>query len=387
MALKDVVQEIEGYREIEGEIRVLKKYGSDYKSSKGVVDQIIAQLHPPKIVLKLTEIIPETDSTRTLRFTGKNHNLPPFQAGQYLNLFVDVHGIRTSRPYSISSPPTRTGYYDVTIRRVAEGFVSSYLLDELKVGDELESTSPSGNFTYNPLFHGQDLVFLAGGSGITPFMSMIREAAERGLTSRRIQLLYGSRSEMDVIFQDELTAIAGRHANISWKPVISDPARDYRGARGLLTAETIRETVGPPAAKTFYICGPEIMYDFCRRELVQLGVPRAKIRVEAYGPPSDVTRQPGWPPEIGPGDMFTVTLRGGKSIPAKAAEPLMNALERQGIVVPASCRSGECSLCRTKMLSGKVFHPQGVRLRKSDRQFGYIHPCMAYPLSDLEILL
>ncbi|HOW99516.1 MAG TPA: 2Fe-2S iron-sulfur cluster-binding protein, partial [Deltaproteobacteria bacterium] len=62
-------------------------------------------------------------------------------------------------------------------------------------------------------------------------------------------------------------------------------------------------------------------------------------------------------------------------------------LERAGIVIPALCRSGECSLCRTKLLKGEVFQPEGVKLRKSDIQFGYIHPCMAYPLSDLEIML
>ncbi len=387
MALKDVVEDIEGYREIATEIQVLRKYGSDHKSSRGEVAQIISQLHPPKIVLKLSEIIQETSSTRTFRLMGKDVGLPPFQAGQYLNLFVDIHGIRTSRPYSISSPPTHTGYYDVTVRRVEDGFVSSYLLDELKVGDELESTSPSGNFYYNALFHGADLVFLAGGSGVTPFMSMIREVAERGLTSRRIHLLYGSRNEADVIFQEELSAIAAHHRNISWMPVISNPSKNYAGATGLLTADRIAEAVGDVTSKTFYICGPEVMYDFCRRELVKLGVQKTKIRVEAYGPPREVTKQPGWPAEIRADDLFTVGLRSGKIIRAKASEPLMVSLEKNGIVIPASCRSGECSLCRTKMLSGKVFHPEGVRLRKSDSQFGYIHPCMAYPLTDLEILL
>jgi ferredoxin len=66
---------------------------------------------------------------------------------------------------------------------------------------------------------------------------------------------------------------------------------------------------------------------------------------------------------------------------------LMISLERAGMTIPASCRSGECSLCRTKLLSGKVYQPQGVKLRKSDRLYGYIHPCSAYPLEDLEILL
>ncbi len=88
------------------------------------------------------------------------------------------------------------------VRRVEDGFVSNYLLDELKPGDKLSSSSPSGNFHYNPLFHGDKLAFIAGGSGITPFMSMIRELADKNL-SRRLHLFYGSRVEDDVIYRKE----------------------------------------------------------------------------------------------------------------------------------------------------------------------------------------
>jgi len=106
-----------------------------------------------------------------------------------------------------------------------------------------------------------------------------------------------------------------------------------------------------------------------------------------YGPPKDVTKQAGWPAGIGSDSLMTVRIKGGGSIRVRATEPLMNSLERSGITIPALCRSGECSLCRTKLISGKVFQPEGARIRKSDRMFGYIHPCLAYPLSDLEILV
>ena len=299
---------------------------------------------------------------------------------------MDVGGIRTSRPYSISSAPTQLGYYDITIRNVEDGFVSGFFLDEVTVGSEFEATSPSGNFTYNPLFHGEDLVFLAGGSGVTPFMSMIREVADRGL-SRRIHLIYGSQNPDDVIFVGELKAITEKHQNISCSLVISNPPKGYSGHTGFITAEIMKKILGDVTGKTFYLCGPDAMYAFCLKELKKLGIPKRKIRTEVYGPPKDVTAQPGWPGDVKPADAFTVKIKGGKAIPAKASEPLMISLERNGVVIPALCRSGECSLCRTKLLSGKVFQPEGVRLRKSDRQFGYIHPCMAYPLTDLEILL
>ena len=386
MALKDVLKDIEGYQEIASEIQVLRKYGSDYSSTKGVVEHIISLLHPKRITLKLSEVQGETSSSKTLRFAAKGGYLPPFQAGQYVNIFVDVGGIRTSRPYSISSAPTQLGYYDITIRNVEDGFVSGYFLDEVPVGTEFEATSPSGNFIYNPLFHGEDLVFLAGGSGVTPFMSMIREVAGRGL-SRRIHLIYGSQNPDDVIFVAELKAITEKHQNISCSLVMSNPPNGYRGLTGFITAELMKKILGDVSAKTFYLCGPDAMYAFCLNELEKLGIPKRKIRTEVYGPPKDVTTQPGWPKDVKPADVFTVRIKGGKTIPAKASEPLMISLERNGVVIPALCRSGECSLCRTKLLSGRVFQPEGVRLRKSDRQFNYIHPCMAYPLTDLEILL
>jgi ferredoxin-NADP reductase/ferredoxin len=386
MALKDVMKDIEGYTELTREIQILRKYGSDYTDRKGEVERMIAMLHPKTISLAVSEIIDETGSTKTFRLVPTRGALPPFQAGQYVNVFLDVGGIRTSRPYSIASSPSQTGFYDITIRGVADGFVSSYFLEEVRVGEVFESTSPAGTFTYNPLFHGNDLVFLAGGSGVTPFMSMIREVAQRGL-DRRIHLIYGSQEAKDIIFEEELSQITARHPNIVVSHVISNPPKRYRGLKGFITAGLMKDLLGDVSSKTFYVCGPEVMYAFCRGELEKLGVARRKVRTEVYGPPKDVTCQPGWPGGVHAHDTFKVGIRGGKSIPARASEPLMISLERSGVVIPALCRSGECSLCRTKLLSGKVFQPDGVRLRKSDRQFGYIHPCMAYPLEDLEILL
>ncbi len=386
MALKDVMKDIEGYTEIVEEIKTLRKYGSDYTDRKGEVERMIALLHPKTVNLAVSEITVETPTTKTFRFVGAEGHLPPFQAGQYINIFVETGGVRTSRPYSIASSPSQTGYYDITIRSVADGFVSSWFLEEVTVGDAFESSSPAGTFTYNPLFHGNDLVFLAGGSGITPFMSMIREVSQRGL-DRRIHLIYGSRDVKDIIFEEELAQITARHTNITVSHVVSDPPKRFKGLKGFITVELMKDLLGDVSAKTFYVCGPEVMYDFCRKELEKLGIARRKIRTEVYGPPKDVTCRPGWPGDVKSADTFTVRIRGGKAIPAKAGEPLMISLERSGVIIPALCRSGECSLCRTKLLSGRVFQPDGVKLRKSDRQFGYIHPCMAYPLEDLEILL
>ena len=355
--------------------------------TKAQVARIVDRLHPKALNLRVSEIRPETDSTTTLRLVSDNGQpLPPFQAGQYINLFVAVGGIQTSRPYSISSPPNRTAYYDITVREVADGFVSSFLREETRVGDRFQATSPAGQFHHNPLFHGDELVFIAGGSGITPFMSMIREVADRGL-ARNIHLLYGSRTQGDIIFEKKLSGISKRHPNVSVDFVISEPPAGYSGPSGFITAEQIQRLAGDPEGKMFYVCGPEAMYTFVLAELEKLGIPRRQIRVEVFGPPSEVTDQPGWPEEVPADHVFVVSLADGRTIEARAGEPLMNSLERTGIVLPAACRSGECSLCRTKLIAGNIFHPRGVKLRKSDRQYGYIHPCMAYPLSDLELAI
>jgi ferredoxin-NADP reductase len=385
MSLKELIKEIDGYDEIQSEIGISQKYGTDYSAQRGRTQQIVNLLHPKTLKLRVSEIIKETSATKTLRLVSTDGYLPPFHAGQYINLSVDIKGIRTNRPYSISSPPNQIGYYDITVRRVENGFVSDFLLGEVKVGDEFESTSPCGNFYYNPLFHGNDLVFLAGGSGITPFMSMIREVIDRGL-SRRIHLIYGSQDPNDVIFHNELLERKELHDNFIYDLVISNPSPGYKGLAGFLSSDLIKKLVDDISLKTFYLCGPEVMYGFCWSALEQLGIPRRKVRTEVKGPPKVVTSQPGWPKKIHADSSFMIKVK-GRMIEAKAGEPLIVSLERHGAVIPSACRSGECSLCRTKLISGRVFHPQEVKLRKSDRQFGYIHPCMAYPIEDLELVL
>lgn len=292
---------------------------------------------------------------------------------------------------------------DLTVRDKPGGFVAPYLLNEVRVGDELETTGPAGNFYHEPLIDGNDLVFLAGGSGITPFMSIIRDTLGRGGVTPplRIHLLYGSRVPDDVIYGDELAELAAHHPNFNYSLVISEPPGDHEGRpylTGFLDAGLIREQVGDVMGKTFYICGPNVMYDFCLAALKELGVPSYRIKRELYGPPGDMTKEPGWPEGLSADTVFNVEVvdlppasggeeRGGKTIRAPAGEPLMNTLERYGVVVPAMCRSGACSACRIRLLSGRVFQPAHTGLRESDREHGYIHACVSYPLEDLRIHL
>lgn len=386
MTLKSYIEQIDGYADIKAEINVLKKYGRDHRAGRGQVPRTVERLHPARVNLRVSEIVRETASTVTLRMVPVDAGwLPPFQAGQYINLFVAVGGIRTSRPYSISSSPCQRAFYDLTVRQLPDGYVSQYLCGETAPGDRFTASGPAGQFVYNPLLHGDDLVFLAGGSGITPFMSMIREMADRGI-DRRVQLIYGSRTPEDIIFLETLEGLAARHPQIRVTHVLSEAPATWGGQRGFIRADLIREIVGAIDKSMFYICGPEAMYAFCLPELEKLGVPGRRLRREVFGPPGDITREPGWPEEVEPTATFTGRVD-GRTIALAATEPLLNSLERHRLVLPALCRSGECSLCRARLTAGSVFQPRGARVRASDRQYGYIHPCMAYPISDIELEL
>lgn len=383
---KELFKEFDGYDRIVEERDYSRKVGLDYSSHKDLADPYIQRLHPKQLNLRVSEIINETPSAKTLRLVSPERILPPFLAGQYIALFLEIKGIRTSRPYSISSPPNQAGYYDLTVRRVEEGLVSNFLLDEVQRGDLLQSSGPEGHFYYNPLFHDKTMVCLAGGSGITPFMSIIREIVECGL-DREMVLFYGNRDLREAVFHLLLLDLSERFSHIHYIPVIENPPEGYQGRVGLISAELIKNTLDGLEDKTFYLCGPQAMYDFCIPELERLGIPGRKIRKEVYGPPIDITRAPNWPKEVKADNRIRVKINDGRTLEARSGQTLAVALENQGVRVPTLCRSGECSQCRVKVISGRVFQPAGALVRKSDRRFGYIHACVSYPLEDLEIML
>ena len=384
--MKEYVKKIEGIEKSLTEIEVNRKYGIDYRLEKGRTSEIIARLHPEKLNLIVSEVTRETAEAKTFRLISGNGYLPPFEAGQYINLFVEIDGVRTSRPYSICSSPRQRAYYDITVARIATGFVSDFFLDKVKPGDRFEANGPAGNFHYNSVFHGKKQVFLAGGSGITPFASMISEALNSGM-DRQMHLIYGSRTPDGALFNKEFEDFAAKHDNFTYTLVVSEPDDSFDGRTGFIDAECISDVADISSKHMFYICGPEVMYDFCCAELEKLNVPAMRIRREMFGPRQDIRHEPGWPDTLKGDETFTVNVRGKKEIKAVSGEPLLVALERAGFHVPVCCRSGECSLCRVKLVSGTVFQARGVLLRHADEKFGYIHSCKSYPISDMEIML
>ena len=383
---KSVLNAVEGYQEALKVKSELEKTGSDFSDQKWATANTIAKLHPKRLTLEVSEIIEETSSTKTFRLVSTGGNLPPFQAGQYINLYVEIDGVQTARPYAISSSPTQRDYYDLTVKRVEDGFVTHYLLDQVKTGQQLLSTGPMGTFYHNPIFHGKDLVFLAGGSGIAPAISMLKSVLDNKL-GYHFHFIYASSYVDDVILIEELRSLAKQHDNFKLTEVISRPPEGYSGLTGHLDDSVIKKLVDDVSNKMFYICGPTPFNEHCQTQLGNLGVAPRFARIEANGPPKHPDQLNNWPKAVSMKDEVTITVKGKGSFKAKAGEPLLNSLERNGYSAENACRSGECSLCRVKLVSGEVFNPPEAHLRVSDKQFGWIHSCVAFPTEDIEIIL
>lgn len=371
--------------EVLNNIDVMRRVNKDNISSKRV-DSASNKLHPEFLTLVLNEKIDTKHGATILRFISKDGYLPPFQAGQYINVWTEIDGCLTSRPYSLSSSPKQRSYYEITVAKIPNGFVSDYLIEKLNIGEEVITSSPSGNFVYNPVFHKDKSLLLAGGSSITPFMSMVRECLESG-DLRDIVLLYGSRTLDTAFYHDELLELSKEFPNFKYHLVLSEKDERWNGDFGFLDENIIKKYAPDFLTRTAYICGPTIMHDFCKEILLKLGLKQKDIRDEMFGTSPDIRKEFNYPVNDLKGDEVFKIKIGEKEIPAKANESILTALERSGVRVNVCCRCGECSLCKVKLISGKVFLAKGMLLRLADQKFGYIHSCKSYPLSDIEIEL
>lgn len=370
--------------EILENIRVMRSVSADKISCENVA-AASERLHSKSLSLLVSSISDTGKNAKVIRFVSENGYLPPFEAGQYINIFTEIDGVRTSRPYSISSSPKQRAYYEITVARIKDGFVSDFLLDDVKVGDKFEANGPAGVFRFQPVFHSRKSLFLAGGSGVTPFLSMTREIVDAAL-DRDVVMLYGCRSSEGALYDKELRAYSDKYPNFKYHLVISEKDDSWNGETGFIDRNLIKRLVPDYAERTCYICGPQVMNDFCKTELQELGLSEKQIRREMFGTRCDIQNEPGWPESLTGDEVFNVKI-GERIIPAKSGESLLTALERSGVRMNVCCRSGECSLCRVKLVDGKVFLAKGTLQRYADEKYGYIHSCKAYPISDLEIII
>lgn len=344
-------------------------------------------LHPDFLNLVVAEVIDHADAAaKTFVFKAKNGgSLPYFRAGQYVSLKLPLDGSFVTRSYSLCYSPKKAleGIYAITVRSNPGGFVADKLLATLKVGDEVTSSCPQGFFYYEDLRDCKNVIGLAGGSGITPFLSMA-EAIRDGVEDFSLTLLFGSRDEKNILFRAELDKIAAECPKFKVIHVLSDEEK-AGFEHGFVTADLIKKYA--PAGEEFsvFLCGPEAMYKFLKPEIAKLGLPERLFRRKLI----DVTKTPwecdGYPADA-KGKTFKGTVKQGAEsweITASANEPVLVALERAGIKAPSRCRAGECGWCRSRLLEGKVFIPQENELRRwADVEYNYIHPCCSFPVSD-----
>jgi ferredoxin len=202
-------------------------------------------------------------------------------------------------------------------------------------------------------------------------------------------LLYGSSDKDEILYKELLKELeensAGKFKMVHVLSCDEIPLEDCE--QGFITTDLIKKYADVENS-SFFICGPQAMYDFVMEELAAFELPRKRIRREVFGETSDITRALGFPREV-VNERFQFTVHVGSvtiEIPARARESVLVAMERAGLTPPSQCRSGECGFCHSLLLSGDVYvHPDRDGRRAADRQFGYIHPCASYPVTDLEI--
>ena len=207
------------------------------------VNRLAKRLHPDRQYMKIAQVTELAPDTKRFRFVPDpargTTECAPFLAGQYLNIHLTINGMPVNRAYSISSSPknAREGYYELTLKYVQDGLVSRYVLDNWKEGDEVELSGPAGTFYYSPLRDAKTVVCLAGGSGVTPFLSLANAIAD-GDEDFRMILLYGSRTE-DAPAERRSRALA---------PTKDTWAESWERDGGVRVKEQLREGVVHPHA-------------------------------------------------------------------------------------------------------------------------------------------
>ena len=350
-------------------------------------------LHPECQYLKVNEIIEREAGAKTYVLGPDNEKgtekLAYFRPGQFLSFYLEIgHSILT-RPYSLCSSPLEStkGRYEITIKPSYDGFAGNWICRNWSVGTSVKASCPMGEFFYEELRDAGNVVAVAGGSGITPFISMARAIAD-GDEQFNLTILYGNKDKDSILFKAELDELCSLCSRVKVVYVLSDQSEDGFES-GFITEKLIRKYAPENDEYSLFICGNAAMNKFLCKEVPKLGIPRKYIRKESYGATSPAFEE-DWSWELADKTFkLTVLTKDTEStIPCSSMETILVAMERAGIVAPSRCRSGECGMCRSHMVSGSIYVPGRLEHRKKgDIEYGYIHPCCSFPISDVCIEL
>ncbi len=323
-----------------------------------------------------------------------------FTQGQYLTLRHTIDGQDLRRSYSICA-----GVDDdelrVGVRKVRGGVFSNWINHSLKPGDSLQVMAPQGRF-FVPLdpTARRHHVGIAGGSGITPILSIMKTVLQREPGSR-FTLIYGNRSLQSTMFKEELEDLKNRYMQrLVLHHVFSDEPTDSPLNMGLMNRDKLGEflTSVVPAAGIahVYICGPFQMNDEAEAALLAAGVPEDRVHIERFGvAPQAAGTDAGVGAvvhEAKPGDAeearITIVRDGlRREITVRKQQPsILDAAAAAGMEVPFSCTSGVCGTCRAKLVEGEVRMERNFALDKAEVAAGFVLCCQAHPLTERVVL-
>jgi ring-1,2-phenylacetyl-CoA epoxidase subunit PaaE len=333
--------------------------------------------------LKVVAIEAETADAVTIHLRPPLFRKLGYAAGQYLNLEFDSAGSPepVRRAYSLSSTPGIDRHLSITVKRVAGGMVSNQLLHKLSTGDTVKALGAQGRFTLTPNpQQARHLVLLAGGSGITPIFSILK-CALYFEPDTRVSLIYCNRDRESVIFRDKLAWLKERFGErLNIVHVFSRAADGPNSGR--LTRARAVELIGglaEPGAE-YYLCGPAGMMEEVLDALRELKVPEQAIHLENFVP-----KKAAAPAVPGTASTKQVSLQmQGQQhrFQVQPGQSILEAALANGIQLPHSCRSGFCTACVCKKLSGEVSMSEGHGLSEAELKRGQALMCVGYPMTD-----
>lgn len=317
-----------------------------------------------------------------------------FTPGQYLTLRHEVDGQDLRRSYSICAAegePLRVG-----VRCVPGGAFSTWVHDRLRAGDTLQVMPPQGRFGAAVAAAGgataapRHVLAVAGGSGITPILSILRTLLQRE-PATRCTLLYGNRSAASTMFKEELEDLKNRFiTRLAIHPVFSREQVDSPLAAGRLDRERIglflRTLIDPRGVDHAFVCGPHELNDEAEAALLEAGIAPERIHVERFGVPPQA-RAAADAHAAQPGDADearVVIIRDGvtREIGFRKGDPsVLDAAARAGMDVPYSCKSGVCATCRARVIEGEVRMDRNFALEKAELAAGFVLTCQAHPVT------
>ncbi|MFO1187917.1 MAG: 2Fe-2S iron-sulfur cluster-binding protein [Alphaproteobacteria bacterium] len=343
--------------------------------------------------LTVTEVRRETPDAVSLRLDVPENLRAQFRfrAGQHLTIRRVMNGEEIRRNYSLCVAP-REGEWRIAVKRIANGMFSSFANQELRAGDTLEAMPPHGSFTwdYAPAARRAYVAF-AGGSGITPILSLAKTALAEEPRST-FTLLYGNRASRDVIFLEELAALKDRYmGRFRLFHFLEDEEEEIALFNGRFDRgkcdEILSALIDPAGIDAFFICGPGPMMDAAQAALLARGVQSERIRIERFltTPLTEAQLAAARALERkAAGLVMSVTIGGKRAKvafdPAKGS--ILDSVRAAGFPAPYACKGGVCATCRARVTEGKVEMKQNFGLTPKEVGEGFVLTCQAAPVTE-----